>query len=145
MSNSRWVTIPSCLSGSLRPFSYSFSVCSCHLFLISSASVQYLPFLPFVVSFLAWNILWISPIFLRYQSLSHSIVFLYFFALFIEEGLLISPYCSLELCIHLDISFLLSLAFASLLCSAICKVSSDKPLYLLVFLFLWDGFGHCLL
>ena len=31
------------------------------------------------------------------SSLSHSIVFLYFFALFIEEGLLISPCYSLEL------------------------------------------------
>ena len=32
--------------------------------------------------------------------LSHSIVFLYFFALISEEGFLISPCCSLELCIQ---------------------------------------------
>ena len=38
-------------------------------------------------------------------SLPHSIVFLYFFALFIEDGLLISPCCSLELCIQLGICF----------------------------------------
>ena len=40
------------------------------------------------------------------SSLSHSIVFLYFFALIAEEGFLIAPYSSLELCIQLGISFL---------------------------------------
>ena len=45
MSGSRWVITPSWLSGSLRPFLYSSSVYSCHLFLISSASVRSLPFL----------------------------------------------------------------------------------------------------
>jgi len=43
MSGSRWVITPSWLSGSLRPFLYSSSVYSCHLFL-SSASVRSLPF-----------------------------------------------------------------------------------------------------
>ena len=37
---SRWVTTPSCLSRSLRPFLYTSSVCFCHLFFISSASVR---------------------------------------------------------------------------------------------------------
>ena len=41
------------------------------------------------------------------SSLFHSIVFLCFFSLFTEEGFLISPCYSLELCIHLGISFLL--------------------------------------
>ena len=45
------------------------------------------------------------------SSLSHSIVFLYFFALITEEGFLISPCYSLELCIQMGISFLFSLAF----------------------------------
>ena len=40
------------------------------------------------------------------SSLSHSIVFLYFFALIAEEGFLISPCYSLELCIQMLISFL---------------------------------------
>ena len=40
MSGSRWVTTPLWLSGSLRPLMYSSSVYSCHLFLISSASVR---------------------------------------------------------------------------------------------------------
>ena len=39
-------------------------------------------------------------------SLSHSVVFLYFFALIAEEGFLVSFCCSLELCIQMFISFL---------------------------------------
>ena len=39
MSGSRWVTTSLWLSMSLRPFFYSSSVYSCHLFLVSSASV----------------------------------------------------------------------------------------------------------
>ena len=35
------------------------------------------------------------------SSLSHSVVFLYFFALIDEEGFLISPCYSLELCIQM--------------------------------------------
>ena len=37
---SKGVTTPSCLSRSLRPFLYTSSVCFCHLFFISSASVR---------------------------------------------------------------------------------------------------------
>ena len=44
-------------------------------------------------------------------SLSHSSVFLYFFALIAEEGFLIAPYYSLELCIQMGIPFLFSFAF----------------------------------
>ena len=39
------------------------------------------------------------------SSLSHSIVFLYFSALITEEGFLIFPCYSLELCIHMGIIF----------------------------------------
>ena len=61
------------------------------------------------------------------SSLSHSIVFLYFFALLTEEDFLISPCYSLELYIQMGISFLFSFAFfTSLLFSAICKASSDN-------------------
>ena len=51
------------------------------------------------------------------SSLSSFIVFLYFFALIIEENFLISyflslfPCYSLELCIQMDTSFLFSFAF----------------------------------
>ena len=65
MSGSTWVTTPSWLSGSLRPFLYSFPVYSCYLFLISSASVRFLLFLSFTMPILAWNIPLISPVFLK--------------------------------------------------------------------------------
>ena len=45
------------------------------------------------------------------SSLCYSFVFLYFFALIAEEGFLISPCYSLELCIQMLISFLFSFAF----------------------------------
>ena len=73
------------------------------------------------------------------SSLSYSIVFLYFFALIAEEGFLISPCYSLELCIRcLYLSFS-PLPLASLLFSAICKASSDNHF---TFLFLGDGLDH---
>ena len=46
MSGSRWVITPSWLSGSWRSFLDSSSVYSCHLFLISSASVRSYHFCP---------------------------------------------------------------------------------------------------
>ena len=45
------------------------------------------------------------------SDLSHSIVFLYLFALITEEGFLISPCYTLEFCIQIGISFLFSFAF----------------------------------
>ena len=59
------------------------------------------------------------------SSLSHSVVFLYFFALITEDGLLISPCFSWELCIQMDLSFS-TLLFTSLLFTAICKAASDN-------------------
>ena len=56
MSGSKWVITPSCLSRSLKPFLYNFSVYSCHLFLISAASVRSLLFLSFIMPVLAWNV-----------------------------------------------------------------------------------------
>ena len=46
------------------------------------------------------------------SSLSHSIVFLYFFALITELGFLISPFYSSELSIQMGISFRFCLAFS---------------------------------
>ena len=65
MSGSRWVITPSWLSGSWRPFFYSSSVYSCHLFLIFSASVRSISFLSFIVPIFAWNIPLVSLIFLK--------------------------------------------------------------------------------
>ena len=110
MSGSRSVITPSWVSGSWRTFLYSSSVYYCHLFLISSAPVRSIPFLSFIEPIFAWNVPLVSLIFLK-RSLSHSIVFLYFFALITEEGFLISSCYSLELCIQMLISFLFSFAF----------------------------------
>ena len=54
MSGWRWVITSLWLSGSGRSFLYS-SVYSCHLFLVSSASVRSIPFLSFIVPIFAWN------------------------------------------------------------------------------------------
>ena len=69
-------------------------------------------------------------------SLSHSIVLLYFFALITEEGFLISPCYSLELCIRWVYLSFSPLSFTSLLFTAICKPSSDSPFAFLHFFFL---------
>ena len=65
MSGLRWVITPSWLSGSWRSLFYSSSVYSCHLFLISSASVRSIPFLSFIVPIFAWNVLLVSLFFLK--------------------------------------------------------------------------------
>ena len=48
----------------------------------------------------------ISNVLEEISSLSYSIVFLYFFALIAEEGFLISPCYSLELCIKMGMIIL---------------------------------------
>ena len=78
MSGSRWVITPLWLSGLWRSFLHS-CLYSCHLFLISYVSVRSIPFLSFIAPIFAWNVPLVSLIFLK--SLSHSIVFLYFFSL----------------------------------------------------------------
>ena len=65
------------------------------------------------------------------SSLSHSIVFLYLFVLITEEGFLICPCYSLELCIQMGISFLFSFAFACLLFIAIFKATQTTFLHFL--------------
>ena len=65
MSGSRWVIIPSWLSGLWRSFLYSSSVYSCYLFLISSASVRSIPFLSFTELIFVWNVPLVRLIFLK--------------------------------------------------------------------------------
>ena len=74
--------------------------------------------------------------FLEEISSLSPIVFLYFFALIIEEGFLFSPFYSLELCIHIGISFFFSFFFSFLLFTGICKASSDSHFAFLYFFFL---------
>ena len=141
MSVSRWVITPSWLSRSWRSFLYSSSVYSCHIFLITSASVKSIPFVSFIVHILAWNVHLVSLIFLK-----RSLVF----------PILLFPSISLH--------WSLRKAFLSLL--AILWNSAFRWVYfflLLVFFsqlfvrppqttilpfcicFSWDGLYHCLL
>ena len=71
MSGSRWMITPSWLSGLWRSFLYSSSVYSCHLLLISSASVKSIPFLSFIEPIFAWNPPLVSLIFLKRSLVFH--------------------------------------------------------------------------
>ena len=129
MSGSRWVIKPSWLSGSWRSFLCSFSLYSYHLFLISSASVSPYHFCPYWAHLCMKCPLGMSDFLKEISSLSHSIIFLYFFALITEEGFLICSCYSLNSAfkwVYLCLSPILSLLFASLLFTAICKASSDS-------------------
>ena len=119
-----------------RSFLYSSSVKSCHLSLTPFASVRSILFLSFIEFIFVWNDTLVSLIFLK-RSIVFPILLLssLSFALIIEEGFLISPCYSLELCIQMGLSFLFSFAFASLL-SVICKASSDSHFAFLHFFFL---------
>ena len=109
---------PSWLCGSFGSFLY--------IFLISSASVRSILFLYFNVPILNEMFPGISNFFEEISSVSHSFVFLYFFALVTEEDFLIFPCYSLELCIQMHISFLFSFAVCISSFHSICKASSDN-------------------
>ena len=120
----------------IKIFLYSSSVYPRHLFLMSSASVRFMPFLSFIVPIFAWNVPFVSLNFLEeISSLSHSIVFLYFFTLITEESfsLLAILYNSAFRWIPLSFS---PLPLASLLFSAIFKAFSDNHFAFLHFFFL---------
>ena len=143
-----WLHIPGCLAVGEWSYLmiilvvkifilYSSFVYSCHLFLISSPSVRSIPFLSFIEPIFVWNFPLLSLIFFEeISSFSHSVVFLYFFALITEEGFLISPCYSLELYIQMGLSFLFSSPLASVLFTALCKASSDSHFSFLHFFFL---------
>ena len=114
-----WLRIPGCLAlsewshhcGYLRneDLLRSSSVYSCQLFLISSASVRSISFLCFIVPIVAWNNPLVYLIFLK--AFPILLLSIYFFALITEEGFLISPSYSLELCIQMLIYLPFSFAF----------------------------------
>ena len=145
ISGSRWEITPSWLPGSWRSFFYS-SVYSFHLFLISSASVRSLSFLSLYCSHRCMRYsLGISNFLEEISRLSHSVLFLYFFALIAEESFLISScyfWDSAFRCLYLSFSPLL---FASFLFTAICKASPDSHFVFFAYLFLGDGLDPCLL
>ena len=90
------------------------------------------------------NSLGISNFFEDISSLSHSVVFLYFFTLITEEGFLISPCYSFELCIQMDVSFLFPFDFRF---SSLLSYLRPPETTILLFRisFSWDGFDHGLL
>ena len=79
------------------------------------------------------------------SSFPHFIVSLHFFALITEEGFLISPCYSLELCIQMDMSFIFSFAFLFSSFLSFFKTFSDNNFAFWVFLFLRNDFGQPLL
>ena len=140
---SRWMIIPSWLSGSWRSFLYISSVYSCHLFKISSAFVRSIPFLSFIVPIFAWNVPLVSLIFLKRPPVFPILLFSF-----------ISLHCSLRKAFLSLLAILWNsalrwvylsfspLPFASLLFSAIYKASSGSHFAFLHFFFLGGGFDH---
>ena len=135
MSGSRWVITPLWLSGLWRSFSYSSSVYSCHLFLLSSTSVRSIPFLSFYWAYLCMK----SSVGIS-NFLERSLVFL--ILLFTSISLhwsLREAFLSL-LAILWNSAFrwviFSPLPFSSLLFSVICKASPDNHFAFLYFFFL---------
>ena len=118
------------LSGSIRSFLYSSFVYSCHLFLISSASVRFIPFLSFIAPIFAWNIPLVFLIFLKRSLVFPNLLFS------TEQGflsLLAILWNSALKWLYLSSS---PLAFTSLLFTATRKASSDSHFAFFHFFFL---------
>ena len=136
MSGARWVITPSWLSGSWRSFLYNYSVYSCHLFLISCASVRSIPFLSFIEPIFAWNVPWVSLIFLKRSLVFPFLLFSVYLFWLLRKAflpLLVILWYSAFRWIYLSF---LPLPFTCLLFSAICKPSSDNHFDFLHFFFL---------
>ena len=140
MFGSRWMTTPSWISGSLKPFLYSSSLYFCHLFLISSASVISILYCVHlcmkcflgISNFLRRSL--VSPILLfssisLHCSLKKTLL-----------SLLVSLWNSAFTWVYLFLSPLPFTSFLSCLWSLL-----RQPLWLPAFLFLGVGFGHYLL
>ena len=142
MLGSRWVTTLSWLSKTFF-FFYSSSAYSCHLFLISFASVRSFLFLSYIVPMVAWNVPLVFPIFLKSLKI---------FPFYCIPPFLCTAHIRRLSYLHLlfsgtlhsvGISFPFSFLFSSF--SQLSVRPRQTPLCLLAFLFLWDGFGHSLL
>ena len=114
----------------IKTFLFNSSVYSCHLFLISSASVKVFAVSALYTAHTCMKYsLDISSFLEEISSLSHSIVFLYFFALFIKKAFF---YLSLLFSGTLySVEYIFPLSSASILSSATCKASSDNHFALL--------------
>ena len=137
MSGSRWVITPLWLSGSWRCFLCSSSVYSCYLFLIPSASIRSIQSLSFTEPIFAWNVPFISLIFLKTSLVFPSLFFpptsLHWSLRKTFLSLLAVLWNSAFKWVYLSFS---PLTFTSLVFSAICKASYDNQFAFLYFFFL---------
>ena len=120
----------------MKIFLYS-SMYSCHLFLISYASVKSVPYLSFIVPIFAWNVPLVSLIFLKRSLLFYTLLFssisLHWSLRKALLTLLAILWNSAFKQAYLSFS---PLPFTSLVFTAICKTSSDNHFALLHFFFL---------
>ena len=105
---------------------FVYYVYSCHLFLISSASVRSIPFLSFIEPIFAWNVPWVSLIFLKrslvFPILLFSSIPLHWSLRKAFLSLLAILWNSAFRCLYISFS---PLPFTSLLFTAICKEHGD--------------------
>ena len=118
-------------------FFVQFFVYSCHLFLISSASVRSMPFLRFIEPIFAWKFPLESLLFLKrslvFPILLFSSIYLHWSLRKAFLSFLAIVWNSVSQWIYLSFS---PLPFPFLLFSAICKASSDNHFAFLPFFFL---------
>ena len=108
-------------------FLHSSSRYSCHLFLISSASVRSIPFLSFIVPIFTWSSFGISNFLEEMSSLSQSIIFSISFHWSLRKAFLsFFPCFSLEHALKWVYLSFSPLPLISLLFSAICNASLDS-------------------
>ena len=121
----------------LKIFLYSSSVYSCHLFLMSSASVKSILFLSFIVPIFAWDSPLVSLIFLKrslvFPILLFSSISLHWSLRKAFLSLLAIVWNSAFKWVYLSFS---PLPFTSLLFTAICTASSDNHFAFFHFFFL---------
>ena len=121
----------------MKIFFVQSSVYSCHLFLISSASVRSIPFLSFIEPIFAWNVPLVSLIFLKRSLVFPILLFpsisFHWSLRKAFLSLLAILWNSAFKWVYLSISPLL---FTSLLFTAICEASLDSHFAFLHFFFL---------
>ena len=119
----------------MKIFSYSSSMYSCHLFLISSAYDRSIPFLSFIVPIFAWNVPLVSIIFFKKSLVFPILLFSSISLQWSQRKAFLSLLAILWNSALRYLSFSL-LPFDSLLFSGIYKASSDNHFAFLYFFFL---------
>ena len=110
---------------------------SCHLFLISFVSNRSILFLSFIVSIFAWNVPFVSLVFLKRYLVFPVLLFSSIYLHWSLRKAFLSLFAILwnSAFRWVDLSFF-PLPLASVLFSAICKASSDNHFTFLHFFFL---------